>query len=246
MGKRLIEKLIIKILPKKVQKIIISNNKKPHDKYSRLSYAQEGEDLLLDRIFGTKKNGFYVDVGAHHPRKFSNTYIFYKKGWRGINIDVLPGSMDAFKKERPEDINLEIGISDTDEELEYFMFNQPAINTFSHIEAERKLKFDRYHLVEKRTIRTKSLKDVLSSYLSNNQKIDFMSIDVEGLDLQVIRSNDWAKYRPSIILIEDLAHCELPDYPIKSKLYEELVNNDYELFAKTYNTLFFKSKEFNN
>lgn len=75
------------------------------------SYALQGEDLILKEIFHQVKNGFYVDVGAHHPFKFSNTYFFYKRGWRGINIDALPHSMNLFNQFRPRDINVECGVT---------------------------------------------------------------------------------------------------------------------------------------
>src|SRR6186713_1276577 len=76
------------------------------DKYYSISYSQEGEDLILKRFFSEKSGGFYVDVGAHHPKRFSNTYMFYKEGWSGINIDAMPGSMKLFNKVRSKDINL--------------------------------------------------------------------------------------------------------------------------------------------
>jgi len=68
-------------------------------------YSQGAEDIILASIFGNREKGFWVDVGAHHPQRFSNTYLFSLKGWTGINIDALPGSMAIFKKMRPNDIN---------------------------------------------------------------------------------------------------------------------------------------------
>lgn len=79
-------------------------------RFHHKSYSQEGEDMILSRIFGDKKNGFYVDVGAHHPFRFSNTYLFYKRGWLGINIDAMPGSMRLFDRFRKNDINIESAI----------------------------------------------------------------------------------------------------------------------------------------
>ena len=79
-------------------------------RFATKSYSQEGEDLLLRRIFEHQKIGFYVDVGAHHPFRFSNTYLLYKRGWRGINIDAMPGSMRLFRKFRPRDTNIECGV----------------------------------------------------------------------------------------------------------------------------------------
>ncbi|MFM6346540.1 MAG: hypothetical protein ACKPFK_15520, partial [Dolichospermum sp.] len=94
-------------------------------KYHNISYSQEGEDLILARFFEKEKNGFYVDIGAHHPQRFSNTYYFYLKGWSGINIDAMPGSMKIFDDLRPLDINLEIPISDKSEILTYYEFDEP-------------------------------------------------------------------------------------------------------------------------
>ena len=72
------------------------------DQWKRHSYSQEGEDLVLRKIFKKQDKGFYVDVGAHHPKRFSNTFLLYKKGWNGINIDATPGSMKLFNKFRSE------------------------------------------------------------------------------------------------------------------------------------------------
>ena len=87
--------------------------KKPQQRFARRCYSQEGEDMILQRMFGQRREGFFVDVGAHHPFRYSNTYLFYKKGWRGINIDATPGSMREFEKYRPADINLEVAVSQT-------------------------------------------------------------------------------------------------------------------------------------
>ena len=78
--------------------------------YAVKSYSQEGEDMVLYRIFEKQKSGFYVDIGAYHPKRFSNTYFFYKRGWRGINIEPNPEAIKLFKKYRVGDINLEMGV----------------------------------------------------------------------------------------------------------------------------------------
>lgn len=81
------------------------------DKFFEKSYSQEGEDLILKRFFSNKEKGFYIDIGAHHPKRFSNTYLFYSKGWNGINIDAMPGSMRLFNQIRKRDLNLEVPIA---------------------------------------------------------------------------------------------------------------------------------------
>jgi hypothetical protein len=100
------------------------------DGFAVKSYAQEGEDIVLKRIFGGQSTGFYVDVGAHHPMRLSNTYSFYKLGWRGINIEPNPDSFNLFTKYRSKDINLNCGIALDKGNLEYYMFDEPALNTF--------------------------------------------------------------------------------------------------------------------
>ena len=94
------------------------------------SFSQEVEELVLARIFEGHKPVFYVDVGAHHPTRFSNTSFFYRRGWSGINIDAMPGSMKAFKSLRSRDVNLEIPVCEKETMLKYYMFNEPALNSF--------------------------------------------------------------------------------------------------------------------
>lgn len=68
------------------------------------SYSQEGEDVVLRRLFDSQPSGFYVDIGAHHPVRLSNRYYFYRCGWRGLSVDAAPGSMEMFRRLRPRDI----------------------------------------------------------------------------------------------------------------------------------------------
>ena len=101
--------------------------------FAARSYAQEGEDRVLERFFdGWRKTtpGFYVDVGAFHPQLYSTTYAFYLKGWRGINIEARPGAMELFRRLRPNDINLELAVSDLKQTLTYYEFDDPALNSF--------------------------------------------------------------------------------------------------------------------
>jgi FkbM family methyltransferase len=169
------------------------------------SYSQEGEDLIVQRILGVKKGGFYVDVGCHHPYRFSNTYLFYKLGWSGICIDPLPGTVKLFEKWRPRDTALEVGISSKQDTLDYYMFNDPALNTFDKELAEERGALPDYRVTEVRTIQTLTLAEILDQHLPTIVKeIDFLTIDAEGLDLEILRSNNWAKYSPTIVVAECL------------------------------------------
>ena len=205
------------------------------------SYSQEGEDLILNRILDEKKGGFYIDVGAHHPKRFSNTFFFYNRGWRGINIEARPGSKKSFDKVRPRDINLEIPISEKEEELTYYIFNDPALNGFSSELSKERDDLRDYKILSEIKLKTKTLKSVLDDYLPLDQRIDFLSVDVEGLDFQVLKSNDWTTYKPTLILVEDkdFSFSDLND----SAVFAFLSSKEYLLIAKSFNTLFFHLKE---
>jgi FkbM family methyltransferase len=235
------KKIVSRILPFKARKFL-SNIKRSFDFYFTPSYSQEGEDMVLKAIFHQGKKGFYVDIGAHHPQIFSNTLYFYRRGWNGINVDAMPGSMEGFKKLRRRDINLETAISDKQETLTYFAFNEPALNTFSKELAEERMQIPKFKLLYEKQLKTERLSEVLDMHLPRGQHIDFMTIDVEGLDLNVLQSNDWNKYRPTFILIESLEFSfdRIQDSPVASFLYEK----EYTLFSKTVNTLFFAEKGF--
>lgn len=244
MVKARIAEYILKITPKSLKKIYESKVIQKYEsklEYARLSFSQEGEDIILSRFFEHKDFGFFVDIGAHHPKRFSNTFYFYKRGWRGINIDAMPGSMIPFQEERPEDINLEIGVSETEQTLTYFQFNEPALNTFSETEASLKDGRNGYFVQKRIPIETQPLATILDKHLATNQSIDFMSIDVEGLDLAVLKSNNWEKYKPTMVIIESLRN-NLEKYH-ENTVYDFLHDKQYSLVAKTFNTLFFRINE---
>ncbi|MFH5805192.1 FkbM family methyltransferase [Alienimonas sp. DA493] len=159
---------------------------------------------MLWHMFGPHfpATGLYVDVGAHHPVRFSNTKIFYDHGWRGVNIDPLPGSMDLFRRERPEDVNLEVGVAAERGELTYHLFDEPALNGFDPaLSAERDETTD-FTLLETRSVPVVPLRDLLDEHVGPERQIDFLSVDVEGLDAEVLKSNDWSRYRPRIVVAE--------------------------------------------
>jgi len=157
------------------------------------SYAQFGEDLII-RPFTQAKTGFYVDVGCYHPILYSNTYRLYRAGWHGIVIDPNTKSKRAFKLFRPRDkfVQAGVGIKDT---KTYFEFDDGAYNTFSPEHAESYKK--RARLISSHEVNLRPLSEILEGVKS----IDVLSIDVEGLDLEVLKTHDWQVF-PRIILIE--------------------------------------------
>jgi FkbM family methyltransferase len=215
---------------------LIKNN--CFDGYAIKSYSQEGEDMILRRIFENQPCGFYVDVGAHHPKRFSNTYYFYKKGWRGINIEAMVGSKKLFNKMRPRDINIEKAVSNTFETLTYYIFNEPALNGFSKDLSQIREEETEYRIIKKIQLQTTTLAAILDKHLPKNQPIDFLSIDVEGLDLKTLLSNNWETYRPSVILVEVL-NSSIEKIQ-NNEEYSFLKKHGYFIFAKSVNTFIFK------
>jgi len=186
------------------------------DGSSKECFGQFGEDICIQNFFaakagresGTYSNysgapaGFYVDVGAYHPELNSNTYWFYKHGWRGINIDVRIETKALFDEERPRDINVEAVVSDEERVMTLHAWpGRPEMTTLS---AERARELSE-HMgePERRQVRTSTLADILAAHLPSGQPISFLSVDAEGHDLSVLRSNDWKKYRPDLVVVED-------------------------------------------
>ena len=207
------------------------------DPFGRLSYSQEGEDLVLSRALRNKTHGYYIDVGAFHPKKFSNTYLFYKRGWRGINIDATPGSMDEFRRVRPGDINIETAISDQEREISFHEYTNPVYNGIDPAPPSVR-ETEGLEYLGTRRARTTTLANVLEQHLPPAQPIDFLSVDVEGHEMNVLRSNDWSRFRPVYVCVEERGSSLAG---ISSSEVARFLNGEgYELFAKTYQSLIFR------
>lgn len=207
-----------------------------HASGTTFSYSQEGEDIVIRRLLDTTKPGFYVDIGAHHPIRFSNTYSLYRSGWRGINVDATPGSMQPFDTLRPSDINIECAISNSCDPIPFYIFKEGALNTFDHTLAEQYIQRG-YPLAEIRDIAPRPLAVLLNEHLPKNQTIDIMNIDVEGQEMEVLKSNDWNLYKPRTIAIELLETplTRLDAHPVTDFLKRQ----GYTPAAKLFNTTIF-------
>lgn len=229
------------LLPYQLRLTLSRLRSKIFDVYAIKSYSQEGEDMILRRVFEGKRSGFYVDIGAHHPLRFSNTHYFYRHGWRGINVEPNPDSFRAFKSVRQRDLNLQAGVSDIEGRLTYYLFDEPALNTFDETLVKSRLANTQYKVVGTIEILVERLDSILRKHLPPNMEIDFLSIDVEGLDLAVLNSNDWRLYRPKIVLVEVLGK-SLEDVQ-HGDIFNFMKGQGYELFAKTFNTLIFRERK---
>jgi len=197
-----------------------------YDSYAP-SFSSAGEDMILRHILGSDKmSGFYVDVGAFHPTLFSNTYFFYLNGWQGINVEARPGSKTLFDKVRPRDINLEVGISrERGQMTYYFIADDSPMNSFS---PEFLQQIEMLEAVKSKiAVPTLPLSEVLGRHVPKGQSIDFLTVDVEGHDYEVLESNDWKRFRPRLIVVED----EGLD-PDESRIVRMMEDHGYELCAQ--------------
>jgi len=166
------------------------------------SNSQLYEDIILDNMLKSKKNGVYIDVGANDPKSWSNTKFFYERGWTGVNIEPNPDLFDKFKKYRSHDINLNIGIGAKKETLPFYQMSDDKISTFDKDEIPEFEKLG-HRVVSTIQVPVITLKEVFETYYPD-RIVDFISVDVEGFDMEVLQSNDWTKYRPTFIVLEVL------------------------------------------
>jgi FkbM family methyltransferase len=204
---------------------------------TRIYYAQNREDLILESFFGDVKHGFYVDVGACHPHVASVTKRFYLQGWRGINIEPQTNLFGLFEAERKRDINLNIGISNQETTLVLRSYvNNQGLSTVAprmqqHYEGQKGKKVETYEDIR---IPVTTLTSVLRQHKVTT--IHFLKVDVEGFEYEVLDGNDWSTFRPEVICIES-NHIVQDWRPLlKKKGYEKVFFdglNDYYADAKT-------------
>ena len=238
-----IRNLILKLIPAGISNHLYYNHpgyKKTQDGY--ISFSQDGEDMVLRRIFSGKLNGTYVDIGAHHPSLYSNTNYFYQNGWTGINIDPLPGNKLIFDAKTPSDTNLEVLVSENEGMVEFYLFDPPLMNTMSAQQANENEKYEWCKLKETIEVPSVPLGQLLDQHLAADTKIDFMSIDVEGAEMTVLKSNNWEKYTPDVLLVE-MIDIDIENI-FKTDVHLFLTERSYVFFAKTWNTVFYKHKGF--
>ena len=206
-----------------------------YEKYSKKSYSLSNVDLVIERIFKKKKKGIFIDVGCNHPIKYNNTYLLYKKGWNGINIDLDYESIKQFNELRTRDINIQTLVTSFDDEEKdlYFYHNRSAINTISKELVESR----NNNFKEIKKIKGKSLNSIIENSKFKASKIDLMTIDIENYEFEALKNFNFDKFNIDIIVteitdinIKDLETHNLSlENIIKSNLYKLLINNDYKL-----------------
>jgi FkbM family methyltransferase len=164
-----------------------------------ISYAQNFEDVLLNRLFPESQSGFYIDIGACHPIDHSVTKLFYERGWHGINVEPIPALWAALAEDRKRDINLHLGLSNREGTFTFYECpNEVGSSTFSEDQAAV-LRRAGHQLVE-RAIPVTTLARVCDQYAT--RAIDFLKIDVESHEREVLEGADWSRFRPRVVLVE--------------------------------------------
>lgn len=195
------------------------------------SYSQDFEDIIIDDLLCQKEKGIYVDIGCHEPKRLSNTYRFYRKGWFGLCVDPNPQCVSNFKRLRHKDMIVMAGVGAGDAAGPLYIFGPHALSTF--VKKKVNENQQKGHKVEStQQVPIYSLSNILDSHLKD-KKIDLLSIDVEGMDLEVLQSNDWQKYKPTLICVESESSDE------GAKIRSFLEEKDYVLIVSTkYNDIY--------
>ena len=212
-------------------------------------YSYAGIDLLVSDIFKNINNGIYIDVGAQHPIKNNNTYLLNKKGWKGINIDLDQKNIDLFNIARRNDLNIVAAVdSKINERNLYFYHDKSPINTLSKNLSD----YNKAVVKEIKHIKTTTLDIILKNSTFKDSSIDFLSIDVEGFELEVIKGLNLNIYRPKIIVVEFLdlktKKLEIKNLNIErvldSLIHKYMVSKNYILVNWLHSDLIYASRDF--
>jgi FkbM family methyltransferase len=206
------------------------------------SYSQCGEDLIMDFIFGQigVSRPSYIDIGAHHPYYLNNTALFSQRGARGINVEPDPYLFGNFVKKRPNDINLNVGVGEKNGQMDFYIMSTPTMNTFSKEGADDLVANFNFTIKEVRSTPLLDINTILNKY-HEGKFPDLLSLDVEGLDEQIIRSIDLERNFPKVICIETTSYSETGNGLKNNSLIELISSQGYTNYADTYiNTIFIK------
>lgn len=207
------------------------------------SFSQCGEDMIA-RFYLDQPKGFYVDIGAYHPKRISNTCYFHLKGWTGINIDGSKKSIELFNKMRPNNINLHccVGSTASTSVVDFYMFDSAELNTFDQAALPEILKYHGQKPVAIEKIQLRSLQNILDEHMPADKQIDLLSIDAEGADEEILLSNDWDCYRPTVIIVEK--HCTVYDF-LTTNMHQFLIGKGYVLGGYSRHSYIFHEVNYN-
>lgn len=215
-----------------------------------VSYSQCGEDLIVSYLLNMMKisRPSYLDIGAHHPTYLSNTYLFYQRGCRGVCVEPDPDLFKKIKHKRNGDRCLNVGVGAGGAEMtkmDFYIMSSRTLNTFSKAEAERYQSYGNQKIKQVIPIPVISVNDIIKKYFASAP--NFVSLDVEGLDFQIIQSIDFANYRPDVFCIETLSYTEDRTERKLNEIIDLMHQNRYVTYADTYiNTIFVEQDAWSN
>lgn len=214
----------------------------PSAAFKKSSYSQSGEDIIVNfllTIISDNKQLKYLDVGANHPFHLSNTALLYKQGGSGILIEPDPYFAKLLRKSRPRDTVIECGVHFSGEETaKFFIMDTPTLNTFCEKEMIRYVGMG-HKLISEQKVDLLGINEILE----NAGKLDFLNVDIEGLDREVLASVDWVRFRPKCVCVETIGY-ETKSAPKKLQDIVKLMNEaGYILYADTFiNSIFVDSQ----
>ena len=222
-------------LSKILKKCLKNNIFKESLPFSDFSYSQTGEDCIVSFIFDVLgiKTPSYIDIGAHHPFQLNNTIKFYLNGSQGINIEPNPERYEQLKKYRTNDINLNIGVAAQKGTLKYYMLSADTLNTFSEQEANNFVEKWGGKIIKTLDIPVDTITNIVN-YHFNGVFPDFMGLDVEGLEMEILESIDFSVSKPKVICIETLEYAEKGLSKTDIAFIEYIESKGYFLFANTH------------
>ena len=211
--------------------------------FPKKSYSLFQEDLFIQNYFKNKSKGFYIDVGCYHPLDGNNTNLLHKKGWNGINLDINFYSIELFNFLRKKDVNIHSGISKKKDELT--MYYRKEINMLNTLD-EKIAKIHFRNGFKKRNVQVNTLNFFISRYFKKLKKIDFLNIDVEGVELNVLKSLNFKQYKPQLICVEIHNSKNMYDtnydYLKSNDIYKYLINKKYKIIWKKKYSFIFEKK----
>ena len=211
--------------------------------FPKKSYSLFQENLFIQNYFKNKSKGFYIDVGCYHPLDGNNTNLLHKKGWNGINLDINFYSIELFNFLRKKDVNIHSGISKKKDELT--MYYRKEINMLNTLD-EKIAKIHFRNGFKKRNVQVNTLNFFISRYFKKLKKIDFLNIDVEGVELNVLKSLNFKQYKPQLICVEIHNSKNMYDtnydYLKSNDIYKYLINKKYKIIWKKKYSFIFEKK----
>ena len=221
-----------------------------YNKYTKTSYSISGVDLIIDRMFSKMKKGIYIDLGCNHPIKHNNTYLLYKRGWEGINIDSDKKSIQEFNKLRKNDYNVNELVSSKKNKIKYYFYHErSALNTVDpFIVKKRKAKPNKIINRE-----TNTLNSIIENSPYKKSKINLLSVDIENHEYEALKKFNFNKYKIDCVVIELIntknkkieTQNQNLEFILKSKIYKLLIKRKYKLINWVNSDLIFFNKNSN-